>query len=229
MFNTVISLQYMDTDCINKAKDLFEEYKNRDIIIGSDFSDTKWQFSDEYSRVGIMFNVNKFSYKRYYENYFGITDELFIEYLKTYVLFTMGDLVLKSLQNVVNDVKRLIKHNPDDLYSFTEELDLTYPNRVIEFFSILPKTDSPEKIERIMDTLDGIADIHYSNAIGRKRRLASFDSYFLFNDIIRDYWKSEIPIDERLFFYPLFLWWQITGVVPLRPREFILTPRKCLE
>lgn len=229
MFDTVLSVQNMDTDCITKAKDLFEEYKNRGIIISNDFSDTNWQFSDEYSHVGIMFNVNKLSYKRYYEYYFGITDEPFIEYLKTYVIFTMGDLVLKSLQNVVNDVKRLINHNPDELYAFTKEVALNSPNRVIEFFSILPETDNPENIERIMDILDEMADIHYTNSNGRKRPLASFESYFLFNDIMNDYWASEIPEDERLFFYPLYLWWQITGVIPLRPREFILTPRKCLN
>lgn len=229
MFDTMLSVQSMDTDCIRKAKDLFKEYKKSGIIISSDFTDTKWKFSDEYSHVGIMFNVNKFIYKRYYEDYFGITYEFFIEYLKTYVIFTMGYLVLKSLQNVVNDVKRLIKHNPDELYAFTEEVALTSPNRVIDFFSILPETDNPENIERIMDILDAMADIRYMNLNGRKRPLASFESYFLFNDIINDYWTSELPEDERLFFYPLYLWWQITGVVPLRPREFILTPRKCLD
>ena len=141
----------------------------------------------------------------------------------------MGDLVLKALQNVVNDVKRLINHDHDELYALTEVVALTFPSRVIEFFSILPETDNPERIERIMDILDTMTDIHYSNASGRKRLLASFDSYFLFNDIMNDYWVSEIPEDERLFFYPLYFWWKITGVVPLRPREFILTPRKCLE
>lgn len=229
MFNTILSVQNMDTDCINKAKDLFEEYKNRGIILDSDFSDKRWQFSDEYSHIGIAFNLNILTYRRYYEEYFNISYELFIEYLKTYVLFTMGDLVLRALQNFVNDVKRFIAHNPDELYALTEEVALTTPNRLIEFFSILPETDNPEKIERVMDILDAMADIHYTNLSGRKRPLASFDSYFLFNDILNDYWTSVIDEDERLFFYPLYLWWQITGVVPLRPREFILTPRKCLE
>jgi len=32
-----------------------------------------------------------------------------------------------------------------------------------------------------------------------------------------------------MFYYPLYLWWKITAVIPLRPREFILTPRNCLE
>ena len=50
-----------------------------------------------------------------------------------------------------------------------------------------------------------------------------------FNDIMNDYWNSVISEEDRLFFYPLYLWWQITGVIPMRPREYILTPRNCME
>ena len=31
-----------------------------------------------------------------------------------------------------------------------------------------------------------------------------------------------------MFYYPLYLWWQLTAVVPLRQREFLLTQRNCL-
>jgi hypothetical protein len=229
IFNTVVSFQNMDTEYISKAKDLFEEYKKHGIIIDCNFSDTKWKLSDEYSNVGIVFNINKFSYKRYYEDYFDITYEFFVDYLKTYVVLTMGNLALKSLQNLVNDIKRIIKYNPKDFNDITKNIKLTHSNRVIEFFSVLPETDNSEMIEDLIDILEEISDINNFSSKGFKRPLASFDSYFLFNDIINDYWKSEISEDERLFFYPLFLWWQISGVVPLRPREFILTPRNCIE
>ena len=63
----------------------------------------------------------------------------------------------------------------------------------------------------------------------KQRQLAQFQSYFTFNDILNDYWKQQLPDEERLFYYPLYLWWQITAVVPLRPREFLLTQRECLS
>ena len=148
---------------------------------------------------------------------------------KTYVLYTMGELALKALQNIVNDIKRLVSYNPDVLHGLSEEVYLSTPNRVIEFISILPPPEESEEIEKMLDWLDILSDIHYSKAGTLKRPLASFDSYFLFHDILNDYWKSDVPYDERLFFYPLYLWWHITGVIPLRPREFILTPRNCLE
>lgn len=58
--------------------------------------------------------------------------------------------------------------------------------------------------------------------------MASFGTYFLLNDILDAFWEGNLSEDERLFFYPLYLWWRITSILPLRPREFILTPRNCL-
>ena len=43
----------------------------------------------------------------------------------------------------------------------------------------------------------------------------------LFNDILNDYWVKSLSDEERLFYYPLYLWWQITAVVPLS----VLTPK----
>ena len=229
MFDTVLSMQTMDDECIEKARDIFANYKSLGIIHDCEFGDDIWQMTDEYSLIGFDFSIDEFCYKRFYEKWFSLSQAQFKDYLKTYVLFTMGDLVLRTLKNILNDIKRLITYNPDELYALSDEAYLSTPNRIIEFFSIIPESVDPEKMEYIMDVLDLMADIHYGNVNSQKRPLASFDSYFLFNDIMNDYWNSCIPEEERLFFYPLYLWWQITGVVPMRPREFILTPRKCME
>ena len=71
-------------------------------------------------------------------------------------------------------------------------------------------------------------NVSYQLNTKKKRKLAQFQSYFLFNDILNDYWVKPLSDEERLFYYPLYLWWQITAVVPLRPREFLLTQRNCL-
>lgn len=229
MFDMVLSMQTMDDECIKKAKDIFDNYITLGIIHDCKFEDEHWFLSDEYSNISFIFDINEFSYKKYYEKWLMLSMNVFRDYLKSYVLFTMGDLVLKALQNLINDIKRFINCNPEELYALSTNIYLTAPNRVIEFFSILPEPADTEKMEYIFDVLELMADINYSTAAPQKRALASFDSYFLFNDIINDYWNSIIPDEERLFFYPLYLWWQITGVIPMRPREFILTPRKCME
>lgn len=228
MFDTIIGIQSLDNSCINKGKEIFEQYKKKNIIIDSLFSDMRWQFSDEYSNVGIRFNFNEVSYNQHYKKLFHISYSAFCDYAKTFVMFTMGKIVLNTLRDTVNDMKRMVGIAPEEIDMGT--LFITNPNRLLEFLSMLPISEvGNDEMERFMDKIDTLSELQYFDNIQKRRPLASFDSYFLFNDIINDYWASNLDLDTRLFYYPLFLWWQITAVIPLRPREFILTPRNCLE
>ena len=230
MFDTIIGIQSLDNTCIDKGKEIFEQYKEKRIIIDSSFYDKRWQFSDEYSNVGIQFNFNEVSYNRYYKRLFQLSFSEFCDYAKTFVMFTMGKIVLKTLRDTVNDMKRMVGTAPEEVNPDT--LFITNPNRLLEFLSMLPVSEiatENEEMERLMDKIDTLAEIQYSDYAKKQRPLASFDSYFLFNDIINDYWSQDLERDTRLFYYPLYLWWQITAIIPLRPREFILTPRNCLE
>lgn len=124
----------------------------------------------------------------------------------------------------------MVKNDFRELYATDEAISLKYPNQLIEFFTMLPETENNKDFEYLMDYLDHVLDVvRDSISDDAARTLASFDSYFLFNDILNDYWKSDINLDTRIFFYPIYLWWKISGVIPLRPREFILTPRNCLR
>lgn len=227
MFDTVIALKELNSSCIKKGMEVFEDYCKKKIITDSTFSDIRWQFSDEYSNVGIRFNLNELAYNRFYKDMLLISFNDFINYVKTYVMYTMGKIVLSSLRDTVNDIKRIFSQSPEEL---DMGLDfISNPNRVIEFISMLPLKNENEQIENLLDRLDIIAEKRYNRYTSSQRQLAPFDSYFLFNDIMNDFWKTNMEIETRLFYYPLYLWWQITAVIPLRPREFILTPRNCLE
>jgi len=138
-------------------------------------------------------------------------------------------LVLQTLRSFVNDIKKLISINPHEL-NITAIPDLfDMPTRIIEFISILPDNYNPQTIERLIDRIETFADEKFSKTNSYKRQLAAFDSYFLFEDILNDYWERDITVEERLFYFPVFFWWKVSGVIPLRPREFLITPRNCLS
>lgn len=227
MFTTVIAVQNLDTSSIEKAKEIFEEYKKKNIIIESCFDDLRWQFSDEYSNVGILFNPNELCYNRFYRELFGIDIKNFILYMKTYVMFLMGRNILNTIRDTINDIKRMLTFQPETLTDM-EDFFLAGPNRLIDFITMLP-CNNPENIEELISRIEELSEIQFKNGHGEQRQLASFDSYFLFNDLFQDFWNSDMEKKTRLFYYPLYLWWQVTAVIPLRPREFILTPRNCLE
>lgn len=229
MFHTMLAVQQLDEDSLQKAHDLFKEYTQQGIIRNCLFEDNKWYCTDEYSNMSISFSPNEFCYNRFYKDILGISYEVFLDSMKVYAMFLMGELVLNTIRDVIYDIHKLIKTDPEELNITSGMFFLHHPARIINFLSILPEAQNTEKMEYILNALDTAEEYRYSlNQGNTKRALASFDSYFLFNDIMNDYWKMIIPEEERLFYYPLYLWWQITGVIPLRPREFILTPRNCL-
>lgn len=228
-FNTILSIPALDESSVQMALEIFDNYINAGVFKDCTFHDNVWHTTDEYSNVGIHFNFNQVSYKRFYEDVFGLEFQDFISYVKVFVTMTLGKNVLKTLQTAVNDLKRIIRTDINDIYGTTAELSITVPSLCIDFFSILPECQDIDAMEHLMDALESYISVNYRKNAKKQRSLAQFDSYFLFNDIMNDYWNSELDREERLFFYPLYLWWQITAIIPLRPREFILTERNCLE
>lgn len=230
MFESSLLIQNIDNSCINKAKEMFQEYKSRGIIKEGSFEDNVWHCTDEYANVNLDFCFDKFSYKRFYEHVFSMCFEDFINYVKVYITYMIGELVLDTLRNLINDLSKLVTTDINKLHYFSGEVYFIHPNRIISFLSMLPETSDPEQMDRLLNVIEQMEEYLITYTSSRsKRLLASFDSYFLFNDIINDYWNMELDKKDRLFYYPLYLWWQITAVIPLRPREFILTPRQCLN
>ena len=227
-YESILSVRVIDKDSEQKARSIFAGYKLEGILYDCEFDDEIWHATDDYSRKSLRFQPDEFLYKRFYEKYLGLSYSGFILALKTYVAFSFGDLVLNTIQTFINEVERIISIDPAELPESSVLLNLSMPQRVSEFFSMLPAVGAVEEnIQSLMDIMDSATTILTSQ--GKARDLASFDSYFEFNDLLKEYWASDIDKDERLFYYPLYLWWQITAVLPLRPREFLVTPRNCLR
>lgn len=225
MFETEISVTPIQSSDIELAKTLFETYKKDGIITKCTFEDTVWQTTDEYSNVGLYFDINEFSYQKNYADFFKMSYEDFVMYLKISVVYKFGNYALSGISNFILDIKHMIETPNDDI-----KVDSSFysPIQVSDFLSVIPIEPS-ETFDELLDKMDVISDYIYSSSSQTKRNMASFDSYFLFNDVINDYWSMNLTKEERMFYYPLYLWWMITGVIPVRPREFLLTPRNCLE
>ena len=237
MYNTAQSLYTsqittinIDDESINKSKDMFKKYKNNNVIISNSYDDDVWECSDEYTHLHFDFRMDLYCYKKYYEIILGINSKTFIAYKKVFILFQMGKLQLQTLQNILRDIKHVTATDPNKLYALNDEVTLYYPYYIIEFFNSLPAPIDEEAFDSIAEALDALNDVIYKhNNPSGQRTLAAFDTYALFSDILKDYWNSDINEEERLFYYPLYLFWNITAVIPQRPREFLLMPRNCLK
>lgn len=225
LFEEIPVLMAYDKGSIELARKRFNEYKAQGIIIEGKFDDDIWRLTDDYSRIRISFQIDHISFKKYYEEIFQLKCDEFVIYLKTYIVLTLGQLVLNSVKEIVNDVRHIISCPPDNLMEGV--VFLKKGNRVLDFLTTHPENEeTSELLDNLLDCLERLSDIQITNRT--QRQLVSFESYFKFNDILNDFWKEERDEDIRLFYAPLYFWWRITAVIPLRPREFILTPKDCL-
>lgn len=227
LFRSIKTIADFDDVMVHQAKDYFHDYVEKGIILTLDFEAYKWQTTNEYANISFLFNINRFQYKRVYESLFGIEYETFVDYLKSFIVLSMDQHVLISLQSFLRDIKRLVKETKQNILEDVYNIKITSPTLCIDFFSSLPCYETLI-LNQFLEQLDNLITIQYELKPRQQRQLAQFQSYFVFNDILKDYWEQQLPDEERLFYYPLYLWWQITAVVPLRPREFLLTQRDCL-
>ena len=226
LYTTTLNFTLITNESIIEAQEKFKEYQKTGVIMNDcSFSGSDWCTTDEYSKVYLRFELNRSSYALY-RDIFDMDFNSFVVRLKVFLLSLFGKNVLSTIQDVLLDIRHIIEIDPIDVCSLTDELKLHSPRLCATFFLLLSVDN--EAAEKLVDAMDSYADL-CSMQETKQRTLAEMDTYFHFNDIINDYWQSDISIKERMFYYPLYLWWNLTAVLPLRPREFLLIKRNCLE
>lgn len=225
LFKVISNKSSMEPSSIEEAKQQFIEYQQQGIILNDNFSDDKWVINNEYVHKGIYFNISKIEYKKNYEEFLGLKLYDFKNYLKTFIVFTIGEIESAGLWNIANSVKKMIKIPPDQL-SYLPMNYIKVPYQISVFIESLPINDTRK--DMLLNLLDMCVSIQKMDENSVQRTLADFMSYLRFDELLENFWQEELPSKDRMFFYPIFLWWKITGIIPTRPREFLLTPRDCI-
>lgn len=225
MFSETISSDLYTVESVDSARTLFRDYSEKGIFYDCAFDDNKWNTTNERENIGVKFDLSEISYKKYYENSFGIPFQDFRNYVKTYFMFHMGELALASLRSTVNDTKKFIMTDPGKMVDMSDSF--VSQSRLTDFLSLIPiREDCPIDMDDLYSDIEaGLDDV----ASGRQRELPSYSTMFLFEDIMNDFWENEQEQEVRDFFEPLYIFWKVTMIIPTRPTEMLMTSRNCLE
>lgn len=207
----------ISSDVIRKAAEIFEVYRSRGIILSGSMQDDTWVLTNERQRVTFCFKVSETVWRKNASGWMGCSLAVFNSCLKSFILMKMGDMELCSLRDVCNAIRSLTEVN-DPL-----SCEPHYAGHAAQFLRLLPGTSLPR--EEVAEYLDEIPDPDVKR--GRQRLLSDFSAYLRFHDSFRDTWEA-IGEKDKLFLFPLWLWWNLTTILPLRPTEFVLTPYDCL-
>lgn len=225
---SITSIPSFSTISLRDARKAFLAYKEKKIIISGVYDDMEWRLCDERATYTVSFSIDQDNYYRNYA-FLGIPMEKIIDYMKAYVLCVLEELVMVSIQSIVREIRYVLNGTVESITEGGEHGDYYFMNRVSEFFSLIPYGDSVDTncLDRFQDQIDIVEEDIESRGSGSQRTLASFDSYLKFNDIMTSFWK-EATDEQKLFFFPVYLWWNLSAIIPMRPVEFVLTPRDCI-
>lgn len=224
----ILAIPELDEITIKEARRIFFAYREKDIISQSRFDDDIWDLNNETSGYHFNFEIDSNRFKKFGKE-LHLTEDEFKEYLKTYIICRMGDLELGSLRRLIHDIKKVVHSDVSDTDSLLEVCTSETVGRVSEFFAMLPDGCREEELSDLLVMFDEVEERSQIGNVGKQRSLATFESYFRFDEIIKRFWDESNDEDEKLFFFPVWMWWNISGVLPLRPCEFVVTPRNCLN
>ena len=210
-------LTELNEEMLRQANVIFEEYRARGVILNEDFLSDEWAITNQVNRTTLRFLPNELLFKRYAEDWLGCPYRRFVDGLKTYAAFNLGGFGIRGIRGIVST---LVK-SAEKPYG-----GLSADKHLIEFLKLLP---GGEKKDWVTECLEEQMLFQPQQQTQKQQRiLADFTSYFDFNSELEVYWSNADERD-RLFFFPLYFWWNLTAILPLRPTEFLLIPRQCLE
>ena len=69
--------------------------------------------------------------------------------------------------------------------------------------------------------------LNYNTKISNVRKLPNYNDILLFDFALDEYFNTCTSDEEKLQYYPIFLWWRVTRIIPMRPVEFYSLRREC--
>ena len=217
-YNRYLYVPAFDSAEIDRVRMIFVNYQNTGVILEGSFDDEVWTLTDEVRCTRLDFSVDPDVYKKGAGRWIGCSRNKFTLYMKTYVVFQMGQIVLFHLYDMVRLLKKIAAMDAE-----TASL-LKSTGVEAEFLSYIP--DWSDAKDRVIEAVD---ERSLTQRWMKKtpRQLSDFRSYLLFDKELRRFWTCANE-EEKMTYFPVYLWWKLTAVLPLRPTEFLLTPADCV-
>ena len=218
-FVRFLPIQHLDPEIRRNAKDRFYDYRRQGIILNGSFESDRWQLTNQLHVFTLDFRIDTDRYRANAESWSGCTAECYLECMKAYIAFQFGRYTLVYLQQIANGLSALSGMTTEEAKTLSWD---TRP-QIIGFLSLLP--ESNDLRDQVVEALESQK---WSVQSKRPRQLSEFSSYLRFNKALNDFWALASELEKKEFF-PVYLWWKLTAILPLRCTEFLLTPRDCIR
>ena len=220
-FERSLAVCEIDETLIGMAKERFAEYLKKGVIKDSRFGDDSWDTYDEIRNCCLDFSFDKKAFAGNTQDWIGCTAKCYSDCLRTYVLMKFGELSLLRLQKVLNSIREIAGLSPEDMTEYGNE-NTELKKHIVDFLGLIPQSN--ELRESVMEDLEEAA---LRKKLSDSRDLSAFRYFLDFGRHMEEFWNAA-DAHERYFYFPVWFWWNLTSILPLRATEYLMTPRDCI-
>jgi len=214
-------IREIDSETLQRAREIFNSYKKRGVVLNESFDEDIWRLTNQAISVNLLFTAFEGAFHKKTMEWIGCDYHCFQNCVKAYTAFNLGELSLPVLQEHARTLVALAGKTSGEATMSKDNID-----HVIRLLQILP--GGCEERDCVIEALEEKSERSGNLNKGKQRKLADFNSYLRFNAVMADFWRSANK-RQKLFYFPVYFWWNLTAILPLRPMELLLTPRDCLE
>lgn len=223
---------------VNEAKTYIEELIKDNRWLVGDFEDDIWVLEHSLykgSRIKFDFSsFNRFIFKHnQHENFVDIVKCWCVNNIKNYA---GPEALLKPLIFAFENSQGFSENHADELIrkidesNGTNHFKMTFTNALFNFFDFYESEINAIYIPKLIEYR---SKINYKNPV---RKLPPSREILLFSDflerdfdfLINNFESDEDALNSLLTVYPIYIWWNLTNVIPMRANEFCSIERDCL-
>jgi hypothetical protein len=199
---------------------LFEAYRSRSVILNNRFADDVWTLTNETSDVRLALSFAESAFVA--STWLGCGADEYRDCAKAYVILHLGALQLATLRQLVRLFNRIGGMGAEEASAIVRDA-----HHALALLKLLPGRS--EYRDSVMEAIEERNGQSKTNRRGKRQRaLAEFGVYLQFSETLEAFWQTANQ-GQKLFYFPVYFWWNLTAILPMRVTEFLLTPRDCLE
>lgn len=212
-------IQEFDAESLLLAKETFREYRDRMVLDARSFASDNWKATNQIKNYTFRFDIDRDAYNKGGRTWIRCSRKVYVDSMKIFVLLKLGSVELSSIQAYITALRKLAVMSED------EASDAVNSRFLIEFLMLLPGQDMKR---------DQMIELFEENLMARSwkqrqsRKLADFKEYLAFHEEMKTFWR-DAGEEDRYFYFPVYFWWNLTSILPLRPTEYLMTPEDCLS
>ena len=201
-----------------KYRETFQNLKEEGILVNECYDDVEWVLrGNDGRKFYVRFDMDRGAVWNGRLKHFALL-ELDVE---------KADIHSTSvnIKRIMNELSMTDYLNADLIPAYREKIGKydrskrMYLSALEEFLKFIGGKDA----EAYADVISGIPQIYSA----KPRELPCYESILLFDYVINDF-IQRTGTEGKARYYPVLIWWKISGVIPLRPCEVYQLPKDCI-